>query len=68
MTPNEQKQLIALRLQEASDIALAMSKDTALIENIQKAAQLCIEAIHRVNKILSAVNGGSASDAQHMAA
>ena len=68
MTPNEQKQLIALRLQEAADIALAMSKDTALIENIQKAAQLCIKAIQRGNKILIAGNGGSAADAQHMAA
>lgn len=68
MTPNNQKQLITLRFKEAADIYLAMSHDTALVENIQKASQLCIEAIHRGNKILIAGNGGSAADAQHMAA
>lgn len=68
MNPNEQRQLIATSLKEAADIALAMSKDETLIENIQKAAQLCIAAIQRGNKIFIAGNGGSAADAQHMAA
>lgn len=38
------------------------------IEDIQKAADILIEAIANGNKILWCGNGGSAADAQHMAA
>jgi D-sedoheptulose 7-phosphate isomerase len=40
----------------------------ALENDILKAGQLCKEAILRGNKILIAGNGGSAADAQHIAA
>lgn len=48
-------------------IAVA-EKMRALIPDIEVAAQLCTEAILRGGKILLAGNGGSAADAQHIAA
>jgi D-sedoheptulose 7-phosphate isomerase len=42
--------------------------DNSLLENINIIAKLCIEAIKRGNKIIFAGNGGSAADAQHLAA
>jgi D-sedoheptulose 7-phosphate isomerase len=40
----------------------------ALEEEIQKATQICLEALRNGNKILIFGNGGSAADAQHIAA
>lgn len=48
-------------------IAVA-EKMRALIPDIEAAAQLCTAAILRGGKILLAGNGGSAADAQHIAA
>ena len=48
-------------------IAVA-EKMRALIPDIEAAAQLCAAAILRGGKILLAGNGGSAADAQHIAA
>jgi D-sedoheptulose 7-phosphate isomerase len=42
--------------------------DQALQAEILKVTQVCIEAFKRGNKVLIAGNGGSAADAQHMAA
>ena len=42
--------------------------DLDLTEHIQVAAQLCIEAFKNGNKVIFAGNGGSAADAQHLAA
>jgi D-sedoheptulose 7-phosphate isomerase len=42
--------------------------DQDLIAQIQKVTQLCVDAFKRGNKVLIAGNGGSAADAQHMAA
>lgn len=42
--------------------------DLDLTKNIQVVAQLCIEAFKNGNKIIFAGNGGSAADAQHLAA
>ena len=42
--------------------------DTAMHESIVTVANLCIETFRRGGKILIAGNGGSAADAQHMAA
>ena len=39
-----------------------------IIENIELAAKLCIESINNDKKILLCGNGGSAADAQHIAA
>lgn len=39
-----------------------------LLDGIERAAELCADALQDGNKILFAGNGGSASDAQHIAA
>lgn len=42
--------------------------DQELLAQIQKVTQICVDAFKRGNKVLIAGNGGSAADAQHMAA
>ena len=42
--------------------------DAALCAQIQTVTEVCVEAFRRGNKVLVAGNGGSAADAQHMAA
>lgn len=42
--------------------------DKAIIQNVVKASDLCIAALSSGKKILLAGNGGSAADAQHIAA
>lgn len=42
--------------------------DEALLETIAKTATACVEAYRRGNKTILAGNGGSAADAQHIAA
>jgi D-sedoheptulose 7-phosphate isomerase len=43
-------------------------KDAGFISKIEQAAVLCSDALRKGNKILLAGNGGSAADAQHIAA
>ncbi|MBT6325967.1 MAG: D-sedoheptulose 7-phosphate isomerase [Bdellovibrionales bacterium] len=43
-------------------------EDSALISNIEKLAEKCIECYQNKNKVILAGNGGSAADAQHIAA
>lgn len=59
---------IAEQLRETADNLRAMSVDAALHDAITRVAIACIEALRRGNKILFAGNGGSAADAQHLAA
>jgi D-sedoheptulose 7-phosphate isomerase len=42
--------------------------DVAILNSIQQAAVLCIKALKKGHKVLLAGNGGSAADAQHIAA
>lgn len=55
---------IVERLRESSEVLAATAK---LAPELEKAAQLLIEAYRRGNKILSFGNGGSACDAQNFA-
>jgi len=59
---------IAGQLRETADNLRAMSEDAALHSTIAKVATACIDALRQGNKILFAGNGGSAADAQHLAA
>ena len=59
---------IAGQLREAADNLAAMSRDAGLHETLGRAAEACIAALRRGNKVLFAGNGGSAADAQHLAA
>lgn len=45
-----------------------LEKSRALIPTIAAMAELCRKALERGNKILICGNGGSAADAQHIAA
>ena len=44
-----------------------LKADQSLIQNIQKAAEIIIEALQSGKKVLICGNGGSAADAQHFA-
>jgi len=56
------------------DIAASISvkqkilEDSALVDSIRQVADECIAAYRRGNRVLLAGNGGSAADAQHIAA
>ena len=58
---------IAGQLRETADTLRVMSKDASLHAAIGAVAAACIAALRQGNKILLAGNGGSASDAQHLA-
>jgi D-sedoheptulose 7-phosphate isomerase len=60
-------QTIAAQLAETAANLQAMSADAALHAAIGAVAAACIAALRQGNKLLFAGNGGSASDAQHMA-
>lgn len=55
------------KMNEAQQVLLAMSADTALRSRLEQAALACIHCLHAGGKILLAGNGGSAADAQHIA-
>ena len=46
----------------------SMISDKNLIEKIKKSVEICLKCLNKKNKILLAGNGGSAADAQHIAA
>jgi len=58
---------IAGQLRETAANLQAMSADAALHAAIATVAAACIAALRQGNKLLFAGNGGSASDAQHLA-
>jgi len=60
------RQEIINKLRESSDIKNTMI--VACVEDIEKAAEMMIKTVENGNKILWCGNGGSAADAQHMAA
>jgi D-sedoheptulose 7-phosphate isomerase len=59
---------VAGQLRETAETLTAMSRDAALHAGIARVAEACVSALRRGNKILLAGNGGSAADAQHLAA
>lgn len=59
---------IARLLQDSIAVKQAVLADPVLLKVIAEVAQRCIETLRSGNKILLAGNGGSASDAQHIAA
>lgn len=62
------KERITAHIQRSIDAKQAILNDAGFIANIEAAASLCAEALKNGKKILFAGNGGSASDAQHLAA
>jgi D-sedoheptulose 7-phosphate isomerase len=60
------KELIISRLRESADIKLRFAKES--VSEVEKAASLLIKALRAGRKIMIFGNGGSAADAQHVAA
>jgi D-sedoheptulose 7-phosphate isomerase len=52
----------------SADVIRRIGDDHALLETIEAVAQRCVERLRAGNTILFAGNGGSAADAQHLAA
>jgi len=61
-------ELIKNILKESCEVKQKVIDDDRLIQVIQNVSDACIKALRNGNKILFAGNGGSASDAQHIAA
>ena len=59
---------ISKLLQDSIDVKQAVLADPALLKDIADVAQRCVDTLRSGNKLLLAGNGGSASDAQHIAA
>jgi D-sedoheptulose 7-phosphate isomerase len=62
------KNYIVSQIQETQRVISFMLADAALLASIESVAQICIDRLGKGNKILLAGNGGSAADAQHIAA
>jgi len=58
---------ITAQIQETQHVMAGMLADEALLARLEAAAEACINAMKRGNKVLLAGNGGSAADAQHIA-
>jgi D-sedoheptulose 7-phosphate isomerase len=55
-------------LQASIDVKAAIVKDEQIIETVSTIAELIVEAFQGGNKVMFCGNGGSAADAQHLAA
>jgi len=53
---------------EAAKLFTLIAADRSLVAMIEKAANVCVDALQNGNRIIFAGNGGSAADAQHFAA
>lgn len=54
-------------LGESHQTISTMREDQALVQTLERAAQICIDSLKQGNKLLFMGNGGSAADAQHLA-
>jgi D-sedoheptulose 7-phosphate isomerase len=62
------RQYIQGQLEEMQLAVAAMRADASLLSHLEAAAQECVACLQRGNRVLLAGNGGSAADAQHIAA
>lgn len=58
---------IRANIEESIAAKEKLLRDEALLGTVEKVARLCVDAYQRGNKLLICGNGGSASDALHMA-
>ena len=68
----EQKQFANMRIKESIkqsiEVKQKLLSDKKLLEAIRKTSDICINSLQNDGKILFCGNGGSAADAQHLAA
>lgn len=62
------KDRIRKQIKDSADLKLKLLESTGLLEDIEKASREIIKAFRNGHKLLLAGNGGSAADAQHLAA
>lgn len=62
------RQLWQTELASAAQVLQALQQDTLLLDNFERWVSLCEQALASGNKLLFIGNGGSAADAQHLAA
>ena len=62
------KNEIISRIEESMAVKERMLADSSLLENIEKVVDAVVSAYQNKKKVLLAGNGGSAADAQHIAA
>jgi len=55
-------------IQQSIDVKLKILEDESLLKTIQNVTNVCIDAFKNSSKVLFCGNGGSAADAQHLAA
>ena len=67
-TTSDTLQLIAERVRQSMEVKQAILADAHLMELIQETANTCVHALERGGKLIFFGNGGSAADAQHLAA
>lgn len=60
--------VIQKNIEASIAVKTALLHDEAFLQKIEQAAQLWIDAFRRDGKVLFCGNGGSAADAQHLAA
>ncbi len=60
--------MITKRIQQSIEVKTKILKDSALLKTIETAANRIIDAYRSGGKVLLCGNGGSAADAQHLAA
>ncbi len=68
MTQINHSNFIRRTIQQSIDLKTSLLQHDDLIENINKVSNRCLEMFHNGNRLLIAGNGGSAADAQHIAA
>ncbi|MFA6190709.1 MAG: D-sedoheptulose 7-phosphate isomerase [Sulfurimonas sp.] len=62
------KNYIKNQIKKSYETKLAIYENDALLNKIEEVAQMCVELYRGSNKTILAGNGGSAADAQHIAA
>ncbi|MDH3631200.1 MAG: D-sedoheptulose 7-phosphate isomerase [Gammaproteobacteria bacterium] len=68
MTAADHNAFIVQTIQQSIDLKSQLLQDHALLERINTAGNRCIDTFKAGNRVLLAGNGGSAADAQHIAA
>lgn len=60
--------LVTERVRESAAVKQAMLADSNLLELVRELAEVCVNSLEQGGKLLLFGNGGSAADAQHLAA
>jgi D-sedoheptulose 7-phosphate isomerase len=68
MNADPAQQITLDSVRESIAVKQALLADTALLHRVGQAAEACCAAFRREGKVLFCGNGGSAADAQHLAA